>query len=46
VVVELGLGDTDCLVEVVIVEGGVDDLVTMGGEVRRLYAAGDRMPAM
>jgi len=44
--VELGLCDADCLVEVVVGEGGVQDLVAVVWEVGRLEAAGGRLPAV
>jgi hypothetical protein len=44
--VAFGLGGADGLVEVVVIEGRVDDLVAMIGEVGRLDAARNRMPAV
>jgi hypothetical protein len=44
--VELGLGGADGLVEVIVIEGRVEDLVTVLDQVGRLHAAGDRMPAV
>jgi hypothetical protein len=44
--VAFGLGGADGLVEVVVIEGRVDDLVAVIGEVGRLDTSRNRMPAV
>ncbi len=46
VLVELGLGDPDRLVKVLVWQLGVDDLVAVVLQVRRLDAARHRLPAV
>ena len=44
--VELGLGDYHGLIEILVVQGGIQDLVAVLGQVGRLDAARCRLPAM
>ena len=44
--IELGLGDTDGPGEIFVRQFWVEDFVAVRGEVRRLYAARDRLPAV
>ncbi len=46
VTVVLGLGDTDGLIEVVVIHARVHDLVALLGEVGRLDPARNRVPAV
>jgi hypothetical protein len=46
VLVELGLGDLDGLIEVLVRQFRVDDLVAMLGQEGRLDATRDRLPAV
>jgi len=46
VLVELGLGDPDGIGEIFVRQLGIDDLVAVLGQLRRLHAAWDRLPAV